>query len=554
MALLLAVMSIQGYRVATLSPAKIASWGVVIDDGFYYLQTARNIARGHGATFDRINRTSGFQPLWTAMLVPVFWLSDDAGKGLQVALGLALALSVLAVALLYLGLRPLAGTAPALLACGLVVANPYFLQVLQGGLETPALFVCLCGLLAWWSRRREQVLAGQRRACLIFGSLVGLTILARVDVALMLAPLGLALSLWPSPRRGARLQRLLWTALPCALLLGLFVCWNLATQGHFVPTSGLVKKWVTTHYTGTWQLFQSTEQWRGLTRTQMFLAWPRTIREPQLHEILSQLRLPAALLLLLALRLLWSRAARKNWSATVLLGAGALGVAGHGAYIFFVYRCARYWDYHYFFPFALLQTLMLALLVALLVADAGRAVVFFLGPRARPAVWIAGALICGVALGWLLQRGGVDAELRMQKISKPAQQSFRHCRYAGGKYIRERLPKDAVVGSWWAGILGYFADRQVVNLDGVINSAEFLELYLKPEKVPRYIRKGPITHLADFFWRDPLHPAFGPCPRVKWWECEKAHVVRGMRDELQRVHIVPFRGLSGVHIMKVKKK
>jgi hypothetical protein len=37
------------------------------------------------------------------------------------------------------------------------------------------------------------------------------------------------------------------------------------------------------------------------------------------------------------------------------------------------------------------------------------------------------------------------------------------------------LPRDAVVGSWDAGVIGYFTDRPVVNLDGVVNSFEWLD-------------------------------------------------------------------------------
>ena len=61
------------------------------------------------------------------------------------------------------------------------------------------------------------------------------------------------------------------------------------------------------------------------------------------------------------------------------------------------------------------------------------------------------------------------------------------------------------------------------------------------------LAEGPITHLADYFWNDPLHPAFSPCTRTKWWECEKEHVVSGLRGSLERVHLQSFRGISGVH-------
>ena len=551
--LLLAVFVLQGYRVAALPAAKSASWGVVIDDGFYYLQVARNIARGEGPTFDRVHRTSGFQPLWTAMLVPIFWFTDDADKGLQAALALSTALGALALLLLYLGLRRLAGVAPALLASALMVANPYFSQILQGGLETPALFACLAGVLAWWAYRGDAVLAGERRACVGLGVAVGLTILARVDVALILAPLGLALCAWPAPTWRQRLQRALWVALPCAGLLLPYVLFNLLTQGHFVPSSGLVKKWVTSHYTGTWELFRATEQWRGVTRTIQFLAWPRTMQEPGLDHIGRYMAVPAGLALLLGLRLIWSRAARRNRAAALLLGTAAAGVAGHFAYMFWVYRCARYWDYHYFFPFAVLASVLLAVTAPLLLSDLWPLVRRLIGQgRHGVAVGVA-VVLCGVAMGALLQQGVTASQLRYAKISRPPQQSFRFCRYQAGVHVRNNFPRQATFGSWWAGIVGYFSDRRVVNLDGVINSAQFFERYLRTERVPQYLRAGPVTHLMDFFWRDPLHPASHPCARTKWWECEKEHVVRKLRPQLTRAHFVPHRGGAGVYILKIKK-
>jgi hypothetical protein len=44
---------------------------------------------------------------------------------------------------------------------------------------------------------------------------------------------------------------------------------------------------------------------------------------------------------------------------------------------------------------------------------------------------------------------------------------------AAAEWIAENLPEDAVLASWDAGVIGYFADRRVVNLDGVVNSFEW---------------------------------------------------------------------------------
>src|SRR5262252_3931944 len=41
------------------------------DDSYYYLVTAKNAAHGFGFTFDQMNPTNGFHPLWGHVLVPL---------------------------------------------------------------------------------------------------------------------------------------------------------------------------------------------------------------------------------------------------------------------------------------------------------------------------------------------------------------------------------------------------------------------------------------------------------------------------------------------------
>jgi hypothetical protein len=45
------------------------------DDAFYYFKSAQNVSEGFGFTFDRINPTNGFHPLWEFICIPVFALA-----------------------------------------------------------------------------------------------------------------------------------------------------------------------------------------------------------------------------------------------------------------------------------------------------------------------------------------------------------------------------------------------------------------------------------------------------------------------------------------------
>jgi hypothetical protein len=55
-------------------PDNLMNW-YLTDDAFYYFKVAQNIAEGNGITFDGINPTNGFHPLWMIICIPIFVLA-----------------------------------------------------------------------------------------------------------------------------------------------------------------------------------------------------------------------------------------------------------------------------------------------------------------------------------------------------------------------------------------------------------------------------------------------------------------------------------------------
>ncbi|HQV62984.1 MAG TPA: hypothetical protein PKV19_03205, partial [Anaerolineales bacterium] len=45
------------------------------DDAYYYFKVAQNITEGRGISFDGINLTNGYHPLWLLVCIPVFYLA-----------------------------------------------------------------------------------------------------------------------------------------------------------------------------------------------------------------------------------------------------------------------------------------------------------------------------------------------------------------------------------------------------------------------------------------------------------------------------------------------
>jgi len=107
------------------------------------------------------------------------------------------------------------------------------------------------------------------------------------------------------------------------------------------------------------------------------------------------------------------------------------------------------------------------------------------GARDRRRPWVAIPLAAGIAC---VAVSNVRASLEPEW---PWQISFEKA----GRALAER-PELGRVGSWNAGIMGYFEGGGVVNLDGLVN-ADVLP-YLVQGKLACYLQQHDIRHLADF--------------------------------------------------------
>src|SRR5512133_3437249 len=99
--LIVLVMSISLY--AAFADGQNFSWRwFTRDDAYYYFKVAQNISEGHGSTFDGINKTNGYHPLWMLICVPIFALARfDLILPLRILLLLMSGLSVGTAILLY---------------------------------------------------------------------------------------------------------------------------------------------------------------------------------------------------------------------------------------------------------------------------------------------------------------------------------------------------------------------------------------------------------------------------------------------------------------------
>ena len=433
-----------------------AVWGLqLLDDGYYYLQIAWNIARGAGSSFDGIHSTNGYHPLWQMTLVPLHWLASRKIVA-WMAVGLqALLFACGGLVLHRLALRSGASGLTALAACAVWVINPWLWgKGAMSGMET-GLLLLLFGLalhrLLLTLRRGD---AGWR-----LGWLLALAAAARLDSAAL--ALSCALALAASGRKRTALEALA----PTVCYLALYLPLNLLAFGGATPVSGYIK---------TAAGRQLLARLLNDGDTALFGRAAGNLKE----LVTLGGRLPPALsaLAIAALTLLIIRVHRRSGPSLRALMVAVLGYGGFLALFYSLMYSSLLGAYtYYWLP-------LLYGLVAVAFAAAGK---LSRGHR---------RLLVGCALGLLAVFDVVYSADRLRSWSFTVPPEERPDA-AGVRYLNS-LEGDVLVGSWDAGYVGYNCRHPVVNLDGLVAGYDY-QRYLEENGVDRWILREGITHLAN---------------------------------------------------------
>jgi hypothetical protein len=419
--------------------------GLTQDDGFYYFKIAQNLAAGRGSTFDGLHGTNGYHPLWLLVLSVVFALQPDPGRALVAGNALMVVLGALAVPAVYLAARLTLGRAGALAAALLWLGFTY--SIALAGVEFP-LHALLVMLVAFVFLRGRASLTP--RPALALGLLLALSCLARLDCTALVAVLG-AVVLWRTRGRGQAPWLLL--APPAATLLA-YAAVNAGLFGLSFPVSGAVKRsW------SAYLLHHDPLYARGgwlLAKAWMLRPWQRGRGTPLWALLAGAVGVP-----LLAALPLWRGPALLTcvhervlvpWRPFVLFAA-----VQFAAYLVLYHR------YHVFTLWYYVVQPLLAALVAGAVLDW----LWRAGGAARGARRALVVTLCAAAA---LVTTRATLRMRAQQVRVRHQGPlYRAAAWTG------TLPREARIGTWNAGIIGYLSQRQVVNLDGLVNTRSFFE-------------------------------------------------------------------------------
>jgi hypothetical protein len=442
--------------VAYLLPPQLNPRRFPTDDSFFYLQVARNIAAGHGSTFNQVTPTNGYHPLWMgACIAAEAAAGGDRDLALRIVFAIQAALAAGSIALFWSAARSLGIRSP-LLAVPLLAA--FFLTGMYGSEAHVNGFFLLASLL----RLIHYVKVPSRRNGVFLGLCLGLAFLARLDnVFFVAAAAGTAA--WSSARRpAARLAALAWIALPVLALALPYLAWNRAVFGHFVPISGAIKSTF-----------------------------------PDARPNLRNLGTLGLITLIGAVAACLSLARDAPRLRRLALGPLAAGVLAHAIYIVVYTDHHTHWSWYY-----VAGVILLAFLLCI-EADA-------LSRRVRPRAFGAAAALLVVALTlWGLVRGwaryaNADAASHNQLVIQilPAT-PYDRWSVQFARWMEDHLPHGAGVLVFdYPGALAYYSSLRIVPADGLMGDfevdgrlrAEGLERWLARNRIGYYL--GPVLSSA----------------------------------------------------------
>lgn len=208
-----------------------------VDDGYFYLQIARNIIQQHESTFNGWLPTNGYHPLWMVLCCLCASISSRSAILLQLAACLQDALLAVSIAILVflVSRERMRGS---VFGCILLWFTNDVLGIWRL-LETDlALLLQLCVLLSV-TPLNARPLKSSTVYDFRLGLLLGLMLLARLDLVFF----AIVIILFEFSRREgkARFTSLLLQGSCMIATLIPYLTWNVVSFGHLMPISGAIK-------------------------------------------------------------------------------------------------------------------------------------------------------------------------------------------------------------------------------------------------------------------------------------------------------------------------
>ena len=466
---------------------------VVPDDTYYYLRVAQHIVAGDGSSFDGLTLTNGYHPLWMALLLPIAALFSDPVVLVRVVLLLCVIIELMTVVVMMLWLKRVTSMVWLAALAGSLVYNrvPLFVQSMFG-LEFA--IGNLVFVLTLWALYEFLVADNpdELRQHVRLGVLLGLLFLARTDNVVYVVVFGLLIFFSHELPLVRRIQQRSKPGLIALAMVLPWLIWSYIQFGSIIQDSGMATALV------LGERFQPDSVGQGVTAiiNSLFIEYPRRLgyTNPAAFSGLT-----IALVALIGLQ--WRRfsMAHRRLAGLLLLAL----IAAQALYIVHnnVRGIVRSW---YFGTHAILHLLLFVVVMIASLSpfirknlrreDDSEHVARVQSPPISPMYRVLHGFLALAIIAPVLSvlSPSARAFVTGQAAPYPHQTEM----LAAAYWLRDNTSDDAVGSAFNAGIIGYYSERSVINLDGLVNTSAYHAL--EDHALFAYIEQSPITHYLDY--------------------------------------------------------
>ncbi|HIH32375.1 TPA: hypothetical protein HA235_06745 [Candidatus Woesearchaeota archaeon] len=452
-------------------PLDINIGSIYIDDYFYFLQTAKHIVSEGNLTFDGTNPTNGVQPLWLFIIVG---LTAILKKDILVIIVSEILVLIMHIATAYLLYRILKlfnhATAGAILAAFWAL-NPFILWMNLGGLETSLnLFFISLSMLYYLKHRNSLSI----KSSAILGILLGFTFLSRLDSIFFCAGIALDYLFFRTKISYMNMKRSFKELIPCGIILVIVaVVWlsiSYVNTGELFPLNGKAK--ILTNNVG---------YYTGILDFIIKRAFTLLAITNQAGYFLGLWHLPGFIFSTLISGLV---VGITIW----LLYVAKIKVKPAIPFIMICLMLTAYYlltsiDIRYLFPVMLFCGIGIAETLAQV-----------FDKSTNKGIWK--KIFLAIAIIFIINMGISVIAINKTKQLSGEWNPLQYTMYNEGVNWIDSTPKGTIIGSFNAGIYGYFGHRKIVNLDGVINNNAYYAM--KDNRLYAYLREQNISYVIDW--------------------------------------------------------
>ena len=514
---------------------------IIYDDTVYYSQIAENFWKFHFFTFDGVNQTNGFQPAWELTAVLLASIVKNQFILLRVLSILSGVCWILGAAILSLAIRKISSKISSLIFFFGMIINPLFISYAAKGMETGLLFLGLGILLHSLvpliiSESKSQLnIKYWKLWCVLT-----LLFLTRVDQILILVAIGLLIIfIRPGHNLWQNFGFILKIAMVPILMFILYVLSNLVFFSTFLPVSGSVKSF----YVNANPFPKSFIEMVGYIfryvfdistylfgRTIPSWLWQKFQFVINQESLVNSMEYAFIVLFLSVVTIAIFRVLKRGKIFTnqqfCFLAFGVYVLIHYLSYLATLPNFLIYGTW-YFLPEYILVWLIIAV-------GTGYALErIFRELKVAQRILIAITMIGIIFTASQYQPPTLDPRTSRFELA--------------GRWFNSNYPHGRI-GAFSSGILSLTASQAtVINLDGLVNSEDYLINYLQKNRLPIFIQKERLQFISDYWDNSVMKLGVAWSGRIpleqlvvlKVWKVDDSHtyVIYGVRQFLSQSEI-----------------